>query len=75
MLRFVDLTKCDPEEFDDNDFAFFDTVTNRFVTLYGEQVWHSKEEFVADYGRDTDEPRKTTVWPLDRFLSLMPDTN
>ena len=75
MLRFIDLTKCDPDEFDDHDFAFFDTVTNRFVLLCGEQVWNSIEEFVVDYNNDIDEPRKETVWPLERFLSLMPDTN
>lgn len=75
MLRFIDLTKCDPEEFDDNDFAFYDTVCDQFVMLAGEHKWTSREDFIAAYNLDEDEPRKKSVWPLDRFLSLIPEGN
>lgn len=78
MLRFIDLTKCDPEEFHNNDFAFFNTVDNTFIDLAGEQRWNSREEFVTWYEQCVEcgwiGDRFVKTMPLNRFISLMPDS-
>ena len=78
MLRFVDLTKCDPEEFNNNDFAFFSTVDNSFINMAGEQKWNSKDEFIKWYEYCVEHglicDTFVRVMPLNRFLSLMPDS-
>jgi len=77
MLRFIDLTKCDPDEFDDNDFAFFNTVTNTFINIAEEQVWNSKQEFIDWYNECQERVFMSDsffqTFPLNRFLSLIPD--
>lgn len=45
MIRFVYIRKED-EVFPDSDgFAWFDTVTDLFITMGGEDVWESWESF------------------------------
>lgn len=65
MIRFIDLKgQID----DDPTFAFFDTVTDRFVDLNGEQTWDSVSDFKADVEAEgIIDPQ----W-LDRCLRLIP---
>jgi hypothetical protein len=43
MIRFIDLGN--QLEDDEKAFAFFNTVTDRFLTIEGEQVFYSLEDF------------------------------
>ena len=71
MIRYIDLKDqiCDyyPE------FAWFDTVTDRFVTFYGNQTWETWEDFEGDL---KSTGGKDDVWnrgyDLDRFKQLFP---
>jgi hypothetical protein len=61
MIRFIDLTGqiCDGEK----EFAFFDTVTGRFIDVNGEQTWDTVEDLKSVYtGKD-----------IDRYLNLIPE--
>lgn len=59
MIRFVDLRGAETGY----KFAFWDTVTDKFVELSGEQAWDSKEAFIEScWGQD-----------YDRYVRLMPD--
>lgn len=48
MIRFVDMRKADVEGV---RFAFWDTVTDRFVELAGEQAWAEVSEIPEDPSR------------------------
>jgi len=45
VIRFVDLSGADVGA----NFAFFDTVTDTFVTFNGTQAWNDDVEFYVDY--------------------------
>lgn len=47
MLRFINLS--DQINEGEKEFAFYDTVTESFVTLSGSQTWASVEDFTKDY--------------------------
>jgi hypothetical protein len=49
-------------------FAFFDTVTDRFVELAGSQVWANWHDFAQDF--EADPPN--SCQPIDRFRNLLP---
>lgn len=80
MIRFVDLTEaeCGPGPC----FAFFDTVTNRFVELLDEQVWDSAEDLTEAHEAAVQwldsmaarelESRFIPPPDLDRLLRLIP---
>ena len=47
MLRFIDIgtqTQLFSDTGEDREFCFYDTVTDRFVEVAGEQVWHTWDE-------------------------------
>lgn len=76
MIRFIDLRG---QVFNDDDlpeaereplFAFYDTVTSRFLTFSRSQVWSSAGAFGLDHA--TEKPG-SRCWPLARFTSLMPE--
>ena len=74
MIRFIDLQKQifaaelnDPEP---RSFAFYNTVTDRFLDLDGDQTWHTWEEFVESYACCT----RGVGYPLDRFAALFPES-
>lgn len=65
MIRFIHIGGQINKDAD--EFAFFDTVTDRFVTIYDDQTWGSRDDLIesmalADMsGRDRE-----------RMLSLLP---
>ena len=62
MIRFINLTGQIFIDDDELYFAWYDTVTDTFLTFSGIQTWDSWEDFVRDYnGKD-----------LKRFHRLMP---
>ena len=70
MIRFIDLGKqIGPGAGVDEDwprqFAFFNTVDDRFIELGYEQVFESAEEVKTLHGI------KSSGYPLDRLLSFI----
>ena len=64
MIRYVDMT--DALELEDGPaFAWFDTVTDKFISFDTVQIWYDWSDFVADW---ETEPQR----PLDRFKGLFP---
>ena len=61
MIRFINLSNQIIEE--QKEFAFYDTVTDTFLTFNGSSTWWTVEEFRNDY----------TGEELDRYLKLIPD--
>lgn len=67
MIRFVNLGKqLGVDEDWPMEFAFYNTVIDRFVEYSGSQVWESWELFEKDYVVGS-------AYPLDRFRRLCPD--
>lgn len=62
MIRFIDLKDQIIEG--TNEFCFYDTVTDTFVTFSGSQTWETVEDFQNDY----------TGTEIERFLNLVPET-
>ena len=70
MIRFVDLGKQiggDDEDWD-REFAFYNTVSDRFINFGGSQIWATVSDFESDYKKFANNDH-----PLERFLSLIPD--
>jgi len=65
VLRFINLTGQITEG--DFEFAWYDTVTDRFLEFCGSQTWDSWDDFVSDYSPDE-------TFPLSRFESLFQPT-
>ena len=61
MIRFIDLSGQDTSY----RFAFFDTITDRFLILGNDQVWNSKADLLE--GTVPNDPL------VDRCVGLMPD--
>ena len=59
MIRFVDLRNSDAGY----RFAFFDTVTDKFVEFAGTHAWDTWKEFATDYNGNE----------LNRFRKLCPE--
>ena len=60
MIRFLNLKGQIDENL--NSFAFYDTVTDTICSFFGEQVFHSKADFINAYKGDGSS----------RYLSLIP---
>ena len=66
MIRFVDMS--DALELEDRSaFAWFDTVTDTFLSFDTVEVWHDWSDFVADWEQDPRHDR-----PIERFKALFP---
>lgn len=65
MKRFIDLRTqlYLTDDAENNAFAFFCTVRDKFETFTGSQTWSSKEEFLEDYDGDD----------VERYLALIPE--
>jgi len=71
VIRFIDLGRqIGLDEEWSREFAFFDTITDTFITMDGEQVWDSWTEFKEAYAGTPWRTR--TSWTLERFRSLCP---
>ena len=68
MLRFVDVREADIG----GSFAFFDTVSDTFVSLGDDQVWVSARDLAESWRRHYGTGDGGTR-PLSRFLNLLPD--
>ena len=70
MIRFIDLGKQigGDDETWFREFAFYNTVSDRFIEYGGTQVWGCIEDFENDWKQfDRGE------FPFERFKSLIPD--
>ena len=63
MKRFINIgTQTGNQEDEVNEFAFFDTIIDKFEKHSDSMAWTTKEEFVEDYeGND-----------IERYLILIP---
>ena len=64
LIRFVDMSEALELE-DRQAFAWFDTVTDTFLSFDTVEVWYDWSDFVADW---EEEPGR----PLERFKALFP---
>jgi hypothetical protein len=72
VIRFIDLGKqigCDDSW--PREFAFFNTVTDEFITIHLNQTWSSWKEFEDSW--DCDSCFNSTYTEIDRFKSLCPE--
>lgn len=71
MIRFIDLGKQIGGEDEEwlREFAFFNTVSCRFIEYDGSQTWNCW----TDFERDWKNPNSTKDYSLERFKSLVPD--
>jgi hypothetical protein len=67
MIRYVPIDQDTGVMPGENCFAWFDTVTDTFITLCGDQVWASWSEFETDFIHDG-----THTYDIRRFLRLFP---
>lgn len=67
MIRFIDLRA----QSTGHRFAFWDTVTDRFVEFSGSQAWETLDEFRGDYATSRGD-EKSRYPELSRFEQLCP---
>ena len=71
MIRFVDVgdqITCD----DRKQFAWYDTVTDRFLILSGGSTWEAWEDFEKDLLDEYPESKNPDdVWSVTRFWHLL----
>jgi len=69
VIRYIDLGDQINEYHDEgeHDFAWFDTIIDRFLMYNETHVWSNWEEFANDH-RDGEEDD----YPLERFEALFP---
>jgi hypothetical protein len=66
MIKFISLgSQIYPNDPESSSFAFYDTLTDRFLTYGGVQAWDSWEEFVDDF-----EERAGVA--LEELISMTP---
>ena len=71
MIRFIDLGDQILEG--QREFAWFDTVTDTFEEVNGNQTWDTWEEFEEDYNADPNKhPLDPEFRPLSRYRGLFP---
>lgn len=68
MIKFINLgSQIYPNDPESCSFAFYDTLTDRFLTYGGVQAWDSWEDFVDDF-----EERAGVQW--EELLRITPET-
>ena len=70
MIRICNLSGQITLEDNDFWFAFFDTITDKFLELDQEQVWSSWQDFEKDYKNHYQDIGFPESRPLSRFKSL-----
>lgn len=68
MIRFIDLGDQIIEDYP--EFAWYDTVIDKFETFSGNQTWETWSEFQNDYLAEDEYIPETHS--LDRYRSLFP---
>lgn len=68
MIRFIDLRKQIGGEDEEwlREFAFFDTISSRFIEYKNAQTWNCWSDFERDHSGSED-------YSLERFKNLVPD--
>jgi len=66
MIRFINIK--DQIDRDGTAFAWYDTVTDRFLQFDGDQVWNSVAEFMLSFQKD-----EANFYKAERFLKLIPE--
>ena len=75
MIRICNLSGQITLENDDIWFAFFDTISDRFLVFDDTQVWAKWEEFETDYNFELNTyMTDPSTRPIERFKSLYDDT-
>lgn len=74
MIRFIEIgdqiqLNADTDETPATDFAFWNTINNTFVSIDGELVFHSVEDFIWIYSNWSSN----SDVPLKRLLGVIPD--
>jgi hypothetical protein len=70
MIRFIDLGDQIIEDYP--QFAWFDTITDTFIEMSGDQTWDNWEEFEESYNIEKEAGNIPESWPLERFKRLFP---
>ena len=72
MIRFLNLKNqiCEGQ----NEFAFFDTISDTILTFGDEQIFSSLQEFEDAYKKSYINEENGTR-PLSRFTGLIPDNH
>lgn len=63
MIRFIDVSGQIIEG--EQEFAFFDTITEKFCEFNGTHVWLAAHDFIEDYDDNEED--------IERFLNKIPD--
>jgi len=70
MIRYVPISKEIDVMPETDCFAWFNTVTDMFLTFCGDQVWTTWSEFKTDFHHDA-----THHYDIERFRKLFPNAN
>ena len=71
MIRFINIG--DQVQEGNKDFAFYDTISDSFVSFDGEQLFESVEDFKAHYKDDSENDIKQgSRNDISRYFALMP---
>ena len=68
MIRYVPISKEIDVMPETDCFAWFNTVTDMFLTFCGDQVWTTWSEFKTDFHHDA-----THHYDIERFRKLFPN--
>jgi len=74
MIRFIDLQ--DQIIDDCFEFAFYDTITNAFISICSEETWEYWDEFqeIYEYAKEKEPLNKFfNLYPLERFEGVYPE--
>ena len=69
MIRICNLSGQITLEDNDFWFAFFDTITDKFLSFDGTPIWENWKDFETDYKTYYGEA-KSKSRPIERFKSL-----
>jgi hypothetical protein len=67
MIRHVSISEDDYVIAETPCFAWFDTVSKKFISVSGVQVWSTWCEFKKDWSEE-----KGDKYPIERFRELFP---
>lgn len=67
MIRFIDLRGAETGY----EFAFWDTVTDKFISINSDQAWDSISDLKGS--AKLEEPISNYAFDLERLIRLCPD--
>jgi len=72
MIRFVPIPASADVIFETRCFAWFDTITDHFLTFNDDQVWENWKQFEDDFFTIPGNRGRDKQQPLSRFRNLYP---